>query len=364
MPHRVDGGQCKLFEICQRPARWAENQELFCVLHLPVEAKNLQELSQAVADYRQAGRCDFRRMVFPPNFGAITLENQQFVQSADFRDAVFRGLSLAGSRFDHGLIIEGKTLRSVSLRQTTVLGRCAITAENIEGSLDLAQATFHGPVEIDTRSKLELPVWSATFHDVVSVRAAELRDLNWTAATFQRGLKVRGRVRELRNLHRTTFGGVLDLQECEVNNGLQLTDCVFMDDCALDLSKATMHGDLIIEGPPLLPREIVLNGTTITGKTRIRADLGTRRPQLVASDSRPRFGGETDLGNVELHRCRLVGNNLMKLECDNVGWPRRRMRSVLCDEVIYRAGNRDIPLGNLREAYQIIKRNTEGWVTT
>src|SRR5207245_6541788 len=120
--HRVQSGDCKYFAICHRPATWAEGGETFCVLHLPVDGKNVSELPVALNEFRRAGGCDFRHMVFPPNFGALQLDNNDFEDVAVFRDLTCAGLDLSGSRYKQDVIIESRELYSISLERTTIAG--------------------------------------------------------------------------------------------------------------------------------------------------------------------------------------------------------------------------------------------------
>lgn len=182
-----------------------------------------------------------------------------------------------------------------------------------------------------------------------------IRTLNLCRSELHGGLSIRARFQGDSVAEWGTLHGAIDLAECEFFTGLSFVKSRFDEASILNLSGTRIRGDLVLAGLPSLPQEIHLDGATITGSTRIEAELGTLKPRIIASEKVPNFGGNVVFMNVDLRGCLLVGNVIERMEFATIDWSRRWRRCVLYDEITLRNG-RNLPVANLRETYQILKQ--------
>jgi len=115
-----------------------------------------------------------------------------------------------------------------------------------------------------------------------------------------------------------------------------------------------VRGDLEIMGSPTSPERICLESSQIDGTTTIRSHLGSQAPLIIAENYSPDFGGNVQFNNVNLSRCKLVGNSIRDMDLTDVIWAQRYGRNILYDENALRSGA-PIPSGSLKEAYQLLK---------
>lgn len=355
MAQRVQSGrQCKHFPICHRPATWAESGEVFCVLHLPA-GQSVQELSTALNEYRQAGGCDFRYMVFPSNFGPLVLNNQDFEDAAIFREMNCTGLDLNRSRFKRDVIIEVGGPNTISLQQATVAGALTLKAENVPQGINMSQASVRGPTNINAEAAaLDLRLRHARFEGPLHIKTFRLCG-QWDHAVFKGGLHVRASVESAWNVEGSEFEGILDLQDCQFED-VNLSGAAFRACVLLDLTRARVRGDVVLTGYAALPKEIRLEGIVVNGNVRVKTELGAAPSRVIARDERPRFAGATEFTNVDLSECLLLGNSFPRFDISNISWARRFGRSVLFDEIKLRASGEFSTLESLRGANQWLKQ--------
>ncbi len=348
MPQRVQKDRCKYFEICGQPATWQEAGEDFCVLHVP-EAQSIEALSKALNKYREAGGCDFRYMVFPREYGALSLENHVFEEVADFRNVKCAALALNGSRFKQDLIIDTGAMAHVSLEQTTIGGSLTLKAPAISNGIMLGGAQVEGVSTIEAGGSVELRLWNA--HFAGPVRISSQNDLRavWNQAAFGSGLTVRAIIRSNPESLGCDFSGFVDLQNCIFIDGCDLSLGKFRDS-HLDLSGARFRGSLILGGQgAFTPSSIRIEGTVIDGDLQVKADFRARAPRLVAREERPRVSGSAEFANVDLSQCLLYGNAIQSMSFSRVVWTTHAGRYLLFDEIAEKAQH--IPLDGLKETY-------------
>lgn len=154
---------------------------------------------------------------------------------------------------------------------------------------------------------------------------------------------------------RAIMHGALNFRDCHFRSKLTFGNTVFRPTCTLDVSHSIISESLRIIGRPSAPREIRLDGAEILGSTHIETELGIPPVRIIARNEFPRFGGTAVFTNADLSQCRIVGNNITRLEPTNVQWAQRFMRTVVYDEIAMRRGA-SIPVSNLKEACQILKQ--------
>lgn len=350
---------CKHFEICQLAATQGE----FCILHFPQqEGKNIATFQQALDAHLASGRCDFRYVYFPAGEPPPYFDRRQFASVADFQGAMWSGtLRITEARFEEGLLFGGEQVGNVALQESVVRGPLRLQAQAINNTVRLHQTVLEGSVDISVKSLIHFQAWKAQFCGHVSIHAAELGSLDLPYTELLGGLTLRALCQPQRNLYHVKIHGTLDLGECEFIGGLSFADIVFDADSVLDLTGAIVRGDFVAAETRGMPRKIFLDGIRIAGNSRLQAELGARRPLIVAEDKPPRFGGRAIFTNVALNNCRLSGNVVEEMEFTNVEWPTLGPRSALYDEVPLRRLPK-APLSNpqetyqhLREIYQVLK---------
>jgi hypothetical protein len=309
-----------------------------------------------LSKYRAEGGCDFSHMVCPSNFGALTFNNEEFADTAIFRDVNCIGLVLNGSRFNRGLVVEiSDPLVSLSLDGSTIAGDLTLNV-TVPNEITLTQATVEGRIDITTRGALELRLLGGTFDGRIRIVAPTFRG-HWNNAAINGGLVLRTHV-DTRGWYvsDTTFRGVLDLSSCHFSADLDLRGATFQW-CALDLSRSHISGSLALVGHQNLPDEISLEGVVVERGVQLNAEFRSVAPRLIARHERPRLTGEVAFVNVDLSECLLVGNALQQMTFSRVIWPTRAGRYLLFDETVEK--QQRIPLDSLKEAYQILKQKSQ-----
>ena len=356
MPETTQGSaQCKHFEACGLPVYQRVDDDLFCILHLPRGPGKLsQKFDEALAEYRSEGRSDLRWVYFPVD--SPSFQGQRFTNTADFRNATFSGmLNLNGAEFNQELRLGGPAFANVDLSNATVHGPL-----RVEGSVHNTfrlnnETTLHDVVDFHVLARIHIEAHGTNFHGKLSIEASEVGDLDLSYANLRQGLRLRGRYQSAISLDYATIRGDLDLRSSDLGGNLFLGEVIFDEDSRLSLDSSRLRGDLILVGPPTLPREVGLDNAIINGRVHIESPLGARRPRIVATNQHPRFRGPVTFTNVDLRDCLLVGNVIDQIDLSNVEWPRLRGRYVLRDEILCRKTHR-IPPNNLREAYQVLKQ--------
>lgn len=328
---------CKYFDVCKLPASFNHPTGAFCILHLPDPGKNIQEFEATVRQHLSQGRSDFRYVYFRKgshaNFDKVT-----FPGLADFRDAVIPAeyLLLREASMPLGLTVTGESINAIFLEKATVGGPVDIRVGTVPGGIQAYKAKFSGDI---------------------SIRITEAGGLDLRSELGGR-VTVRGRYQSC-TFDGGAIRGILDLRESTLSAQPGFNGTVFAPEAELDLTGSVVQGGLSIVGPTP-PGVIRLDGSTIGGPTAVEATMGARTPSIVAENMEPRFTGKVTFANVNLERCRLVGNSIAQMEFTNVQWPTRFSRSILYDEISMRRRVR-IPIGNLKEAYQALKQ-TYQWM--
>jgi hypothetical protein len=271
-------------------------------------------------------------------------------------------LTLTNIRVSGGLLLGGARVPNVNLSGSTVGGAVRLDAVEFENTFDLNGATVEGPVEIHvTRTQpIHVRAIAAHLNGGLNIEAPDIGSLALSRAEVRKNLTLRGRCQTHGDFvfYGASLPALIDLRDCKVSGELSFSGVAFDPRAKLNLSNATLYGNLVLAGTHYLPGEINLNRTGISGDTTIRAELGSPTPRLVAKEINPRFEGAAEFVNVDLTECLLVGNPFQRLEFSRVVWPQWYGRRVLLDELSLRSGRRFIPLESLREAYQLLKKKS------
>jgi len=352
---------CTYFEVCglsAGPIPVKAGQNAYCILHDPNTArKDIADFRRTVEQHLAAGKSDFRCVQFPdgdpdPN----VMKGRHFTSLADFRDVVFKGtLNLEGATFEGGLSIAPVNVGSVSLYGATVKRICRIRGGALH-RLVLTRATFECDVEVEAQS-VGLEASSARFGGGVSLLVKRLPVMFLDDAVFAAGMVFHGTSESDRQLVRATFAGTVNWSDCVFNGDMKLNDTTFDPDAVLILDNSVIRGLLIVDGSATRhPEEIRVDGTQVTLAVVLKARIGYPAMRVVARSAAPQFGGEkVRLENVDLRECCILGNALAHFEFTNVEWPQRFGRCILFEETLLR-DKEDVPLANLKEAYQILKQ--------
>ena len=351
-----DAARCKHFEDCGLPVCQRVDDDLFCILHLPLgPGKITQKFDEALAEYRSEGRSDFRWVYFPVD--SPSFQGQRFTKPADFRNATFSGmLNLGGALFEQELHLGGPAFGNVDLSSADVHGPLRVDG-GVNNTFRLNNQTrLRDLVEIHIPTLIHIQANGAQFDGGLSIDALEVGSLDLRSANLQQGLTLRGRYQPSIAFDSATIHGDVDLRYSKFGGNLSLGEVVFDADSSLSLDGSRVRGDLILAGTSTLPREVGLDGAIIHGRVCIEAPLGAPRTRVVALNQHPTFRGSVTFTNVDLRDCLLVGNVIDHMEFSNIEWPRLRGRYVLRDEIMYRKTRAGIPSSNLREAYQVLKQ--------
>lgn len=153
-----------------------------------------------------------------------------------------------------------------------------------------------------------------------------------------------------------TINGTVDLRECDFKQRPSFNGANFGPSSEVDLRGSKIQGVAVqFIGQPSTPRIVHLDGAHITGDVSFKAEFGQPRLQVAARASRPHFEGSVSFTNVDLGECRLVGNDLTKMEFANIRWAKRWWRNILFDEKVTRC-DKSIPYSDLKEASQVLKQ--------
>lgn len=413
----VERPNCFYFDICGRPSVTVHGDKHFCLLHLPVPNKNVNDFNQAVGEYLKAGKSDFRYVYFnkqtTPPFRGVT-----FPGLADFQDAVFPGgeLQLQRAGLPSGLSLSVENLSSLNLQGVTadgpisITGRGEVKSVNLDGavlskeltlnlgktntlslqdstlggkvtirsgetidqaslrgatlraglelvgkrvgSLTFDRATVEGLVTIKVDSRINAQLPKSNFQGDLSVHAPEFEwlNLNWSEVSGR--VSLQGRFHDI-GFSMAKIKGTLAIRDSELKvNQETFNGTTFSQGSVLDFSGSSLQGEFKIAGAST-PSEIILDDCKIPGTTTIQARLDAK-PLLIAEAHSPQFGIKVSLANMDLSRCRLVGNSIRDMDFAGVRWASRCWRKVLYDEVKLRSGAR-IPYGSLKETYQLLK---------
>ena len=320
--------KCKHSDVCHRPAEFVEG---YCILHLPKGDKSVQRFESAFRDYVATGQSDFSFIVFPSQSTGV-LQTTEFPEKAVFRQTVVPGvLNLSQRVFPKGLLVEDTETASINLGGATVEGAVSIRVQRLRNGISANGATFHDDVSFD----------------VLECGGVSL------SATFCRTLKLRGRFGDCQ-FDRAKVHSVLDLEDCTFRNlTFHLTE--FLNSSEVKLSRAVLHGiGLKFIGSPSAPAVVCLDGAQIDGDSVLKAELPHPRIRITAPGERVRFEGTVSFTNVDLKKCRIVGNNLTNMEFADVRWEERHGRNILYDEIAMRQGD-SISCNRIKEAYQVLK---------
>lgn len=310
MPDLTASHNCKYYEICRRPAA-SENG--YCILHLPTVQKPRDEFRGVILGILGEGRADFRFVYFPAGEGAM-FNDREFPEQANFGGVVIPdGLYLNDSCCPHGLII--------SCSKTPVI--------------DLKGVTVRGAVSVEVSSVTNFHANSAVFHGDMSVTAGIVEKIDLHESELHGSFRLRGQVLSSIRFDYATVEGLVDLKECELSGSVSFRGTTFSAGAELDLSRCNIkQGGLNLDHSSSMPAYVHLDGAVIQGDVHLQAEMGKPYLKVVAQSKPPRFHGkgEVRLANVDMGRCRVLGNDLKRWGLVNVQWDQRLGRACLLDE--------------------------------
>lgn len=389
---------CRYTEFCGLEATYSGGDAVYCILHLPNPQKSSHEFRLAFDKMRKEDVSNFSHFYFPFEckdilFG-LTFNNKLVLNHAKFNDDA---INLKGVTLNGGCDVTADIISDLTLQGAVVAGALTLRFKEVKGTLSLDGTTFENLVDIRaTRIQNISATGKATAfmgHTIIEcdnvtqasflssrLHNSELKiqsssQLYFQGVHFADACNIKATMVDTISLQSANIEGNLSIDTAQ-NSGITLDDAnisgkfklngktraisfrnaTFSNSSTLDLENAIIEGNFELKGRVSSPKTVIINKTEFLDSVSIEGAFGHAPIQVVAESDRPLFlPTKTVLfRNVDLSNCCLVGNDIQKLVFDNVRWKKRWGRNILRDEQVYKR-DKNAPLGNLKEAYQILK---------
>jgi uncharacterized protein YjbI with pentapeptide repeats len=346
-----DADHCRHWEICGL-GQWGG--EGYCILHSPKGKGGGDLNSEFHTVFRQlleSGHTNFQKVKF--QHGNV-IQDQECLEELDLTDTDFE---------DHGTL----NFKRINLRKGLKLTSKTLGAINFE-----EDCTMGGAVTIIVESTKATGVTMGRnvkfHHDLTMRHSSAIQKFELGGNTVLDGkLSIHTKYLQGFSGSGARVSSALDLQDCNINGGLDLSKVKFLPQSEVNLNGSTLspNGGLTI-GDSSVPRILHING--LSAHKAVIASPSLHSPmQILAPTDPPRFDWEQEvrIKNCDLSECCLLGNNLEHFKLTNVQWlrwhPMKKLsrfgRDIIKDEFNMRNKSlcNTVEIRYLKESYQVLK---------
>jgi len=353
---------CQFEETCHLPPVTPGHP--FCWLHDPQKSvkgqNNYNAYKSALVQFIESGNTNFQHMFLPdPHkelFNDATFATQVVFSDTSFPD----GLLMNKATLEQGLKIEVEDIPGIYLEGTNIHGHTQIVVKRNLVGFKAGNAEFLGDLSINFINGSNL----------------------YLGAEFHGDVKIRGNIEGAFNLGGARIHKNLCLSTCKVRAQCYFENVSWEPSSSLSLTKATLYHEIMLDGPSC-PPQIDLTESDFQ-KTVTIGPTVNRPLTIVNGCPKPPIFNNKDpdviFRNVDMSKCRLLGNNIGEMAFVNVKWPKWHGRVCLFDEIFFRSfrflrqstatgsfyyflkqwfrnwAKPSFPCGNLKEHYQSLKQ--------